>query len=166
MTIWAFRRRNQLLRFSRRRWQELITELGRRGNGEREAGAFLLAHRDGDWHEVVRLVYLDDLDPHCLQGHIHFDGRAYTGLWDICDDSQLIVVGDVHTHGGSHVHQSSIDAQNPMLARVGHVALIVPHLATRLVRPNEIGVHQYRGDTWRTWTGANAARRIKVGWWR
>lgn len=165
MTIWAFGRRDHLLRFSRSRWRSLTKELGRRGKGEREAGAFLLAQSDGDRRKIARIVYLDDLDPDCLQGHIHFDGRAYTRLWDICDDDHLVVVADVHTHPGPHVHQSSIDAENPMLARIGHVALIVPHQATRPVRPREVGIHQYRGDTWETWTGVEAGHRIKVGWW-
>lgn len=166
MITWAFRSRKVLLRISTEMWDELINELGRRGRGNRESGAFLLARRDDTHLEVIRFVYLDDLDPNCLQGNIHFDGKAYTKLWDICDNENLVVTADVHTHPGSGVRQSGIDAANPMIARLGHVALIIPDLATRSVTPKDIGVHQYEGDRWQTWTGKNATKRIKIGRWR
>ncbi|MCU1463246.1 MAG: hypothetical protein JWO37_3321 [Acidimicrobiales bacterium] len=162
MTIWAFRGRRALLRVGRTPWRELVTELGRRGRGEKEAGAFLLGPRGGDGRTVTRVVYLDDLDPDCLTGGISFDGLAYSKLWDICDAEQLVVIGDIHTHPGIGVHQSSIDAENPMLASDGHVALIVPDLAMRPIAAHEVGVHRYDGNGWTTWTGAAAARRLFI----
>jgi proteasome lid subunit RPN8/RPN11 len=162
MTIWAFRGRRALLRVRREQWQQLVTELGRRGRGEKEAGGFLLGPRDGDRRTVTRVVYLDDLDPDCLTGGISFDGLAYSKLWDICDAENLVVIADVHTHPGHGVHQSSIDAENPMLASDGHVALIVPDLATRPIEAHEVGVHRYDGNGWTTWTGGAAARRMFI----
>lgn len=163
MTIVVFRGRRALLRISRADWQQLIKELGRRGGGAREAGAFLLADQTRNRRRVTRVVYLDDLDPACLNGDIHLDGRAYSKLWDICENGHLVVVGDVHTHPGASVRQSSIDADNPMIAQHGHVALIVPALATRPVRAREVGVHRYDGTGgWTTWTGRSAARRLFI----
>jgi proteasome lid subunit RPN8/RPN11 len=126
-------------------WAAMLAELGRRGGGTRESGAFLLADRSGDRRTVTRVVYLDDLDPGCLTGGISFNGLAYSKLWDICDAEQHSVIGDAHTHPGPVVHQSRIDADNPMIASDGHVALIIPHLATRPVRAREVGVHRYDG---------------------
>lgn len=166
MNIWEYRNRKVLICLSSRMWDELISELGRRGRGIRESGAFLLAARKGNHREVVRFVYLDDLDPNCLQGNIHFDGKAYSKLWDICDEENLVVIADVHTHPGSSVRQSSIDAANPMIARSGHVALIVPHLAMRQTIPRDLGVHEYDRNSWQVWIGKNAAKRIKIGSWR
>ncbi len=166
MTISAFRRRQPLLRFSRRTWTALIAELGRRGEGHREAGAFLLGRATHNRRKVKRVVYLDDLDPNCLQGGIHFDGLAYSRLWDVCEEHRLVVLGDVHTHPGPCVRQSGIDADNPMIAQRGHVAIIVPHLATRKVKPVEVGVHVYEGaDGWASWLGAEAAERVVVRRW-
>jgi len=162
MTIWAFRGRCALLRVRRTLWQELVAELGRRGQGQREAGAFLLSPRGADRRTVTRIVYLDDLDINCLTGGISFDGLAYSKLWDICDAEKLVVIGDIHTHPGRGVRQSSIDAQNPMLASDGHVALIVPDLATRPIEAREVGVHRYDGNGWTTWTDAAAARRLFI----
>jgi hypothetical protein len=164
MRIWAFRGRHALLRVRRPTWDVLVAELGRRGGeGQREAGAFFLAHLDGDRRTVTKVVYFDDLDPHCLMGTIHLDGRAFSGLWDLCEVERLVVIGDVHTHGGTNVHQSHTDADNPMVARDGHVAVILPHLATRSVAPCNVGVHQYKGaDGWSTWTGHDAASRLFV----
>ena len=162
--MWGFRDQPSLLVFRRREWQDMVLELGRRGDGKREAGAFLMARRDGDHRRVVRVVYLDDLDPHCLKGkHIDFDGRAYSRLWDICDAEGLIVAGDVHTHCGDWVEQSGIDARNPMVATDGHVAVILPHLAAQPVRPADAGVHRYGGAAgWQSWFGRDAARRLRV----
>lgn len=166
MPISAFRGRLPLLRMRRRAWDHLVAELRRRGGGQRETGAFLLSARDGDRTTVTKVVYFDDLDPHCLKGMIHLNGHAYSALWDTCEDERLLVVGDVHTHGGAYVRQSQTDAANPMIAQEGHVALILPHLATRPVAPADVGVHLYRGaEGWTTWTGRDAATRLVVTRW-
>jgi proteasome lid subunit RPN8/RPN11 len=163
MTIWGFKGRHALLRIPRTDWRNLIKELGVRGDGTREAGAFLLADQVGDRRRISHAIYYDDLDPACLQGGIQMDGRAYSKLWDICDARHLVVIGDVHTHPGGGVRQSCTDAENPMIAHEGHVALIVPELATRPVDPREVGVHRYDGASgWTTWTGRSASQRLLV----
>ncbi|HEY1588069.1 MAG TPA: hypothetical protein VGH63_20355, partial [Polyangia bacterium] len=109
-------KRRSLVRLRPELWQELLAELAARGGGVRESGAFLLADAAGDRRRVVRLVYLDDLDPDSLQGGISFRGTAYGALWRICRRGRLTVVADVHTHPGSGVAQSTIDRRNPMIA--------------------------------------------------
>ena len=162
MTIWGLRGRHALLRMRRPDWEAMIGELARRGAGRRESGAFLLCDHAGEPRTVTRVVYLDDLDPNCLTGGIELDGLAYSRLWDICDAEGRRVIGDIHTHPGASVHQSGIDAANPMIALVGHVALIVPRFAQRPVDAREVGVHRYDGDGWKTWTGKAAARRLLI----
>ena len=153
-----------LIELSRRQWRSLIKELRRRGERRRESGAFLLGRRDGD-RRVVHVVYYDDLDPGCLRGNIHIDGRAFSKLWDVCESRGLSVLADVHTHPGGSVRQSSIDRENPMIACPGHVALIVPHLAARRVRPRNVGVHEFTGDNgWRSSFGRDAAACLSVRW--
>lgn len=164
-TIWASRRRQWLLRMRSRDWDAMLAELGHRGGGIREAGAFLLADSDGEPRTVTRVVYLDDLDPRCLTGGIEFDGLAYSKLWDLCERERRRVVGDVHTHPGRVVRQSRIDAANPMIARRGHIAVIVPEFATKRVRAKSVGVHRYDGAGWESWFGPNAARRLLIGGW-
>lgn len=165
MTIWGSNHGEAKLRLGRRQWIRLITELGRRGGGHSESGAFLLGDRGGDPTRVRQVVYLDDLDPDCLQGSIRFDGRAYSRLSEICESQRRTVIADVHTHPGSWVSQSPVDMENPMVALSGHLALILPHLAMHPVNPKDVGLHEYRGeDGWRAWTGADAVRRIKIGW--
>ena len=143
-------------------WRDMVAELGRRGRGVRESGAFLLSDRVSDRRTITKVVYLDDLDPGCLQGGIKVNGLAYSKLWDICGAERRVVVADVHTHPGRSVRQSPVDSANPMIARAGHVALIVPDFATRPVEPDEVGVHLYHGSGWTTWTGRDAARRLFV----
>lgn len=158
--------RKARLRFDRVTWAEMIRELGRRGEGRREAGAFILASRNGEGSLVAQIVYLDELDPDCLVGSIHLHGEAYSKLWSLCDRQNLRVVADIHTHPGTNVGQSRIDATNPMVARHGHLALIAPDLATRPVHPREIGVHEYRGDEgWMSRFGRDAKRFVYVGKW-
>lgn len=165
MTSWPRRGRHALLRMRRRDWDAMTTELGRRGQGTKEAGAFLLADRDGEPRTVTRVVYLDDLDPKCLTGGIEFDGLAFSKLWDLCDDEQRAVVGDVHTHPTKVVRQSCTDAANPMVARRGHVALIVPNYSVDSVDATEVGVHRYDGRSWQSWTGQDAGRRLFIRRW-
>jgi proteasome lid subunit RPN8/RPN11 len=165
MTIWAFRGQRALLRVQRAHWRGLIAELGRRGRGEREAGAFLLADRAGDPRTVTRIVFFDDIDPGSLTGAITLCGKAFSRLWDICADESRRVIGDIHSHPGARVTQSSIDAANPMIAQAGHIALIVPDFASRPVVAHEVGVHRYDGTGWSTWTGSDAARRVFIRRW-
>jgi len=142
----------------------MCRQLAERGRGKRESGAFLLGRRDDARNRVARIVYLDDLDPNCLTGGITFDGRAYSALWDICDKEGLHVIGDVHTHPGMWVGQSDTDSNNPMLARDGHVALIVPKFAQGKVRLKRVGAHSFSKSRWTSWFGGDVARHIKIGW--
>jgi proteasome lid subunit RPN8/RPN11 len=143
-------------------WESMTTELGRRGRGSRESGAFLLGDRGRDRRTVTRVVYFDDLDSTCLTGDIQLEGLAYSKLWDICDAEKRLVIGDVHTHPGSRVQQSSVDAANPMIAQDGHVALILPDLAMHQINAREVGIHRYDGHGWQTWSGKDAARRLLI----
>jgi proteasome lid subunit RPN8/RPN11 len=151
---------------SRLRWFILIRELARRGRGERESGAFLLARTDGAPRKVAATVYFDDLHEGALNGAVSIPGAAFGRLWEICEQRSLRVVADVHTHPGSGVQQSHVDAANPMVARRGHVGIIVPHFAQRDTRPAGVGYHVYQGD--RTWTSAfddAAAVLLRRTWW-
>ena len=144
-------------KMSRRRWRGLLGELRRRGDGRRESGAFLLAASTGD--HVEQVVYYDDLDAHCLTEGISFSTTGFTALWRICEEQALRVVADVHTHPGTWVQQSEIDARNPMMAKVGHVAMIVPSygLAHSV---EECGVHIYLGS--RRWIAVPAGEGSAV----
>lgn len=160
-----FRRRHSLLRVHRGTWESLLTQLCQRGCGSRESGAFLLgkSNRPG---VVIGFLLYDDLDPECLTGGIEFHGIGYHRLSEYCQEHGVRVMGDVHTHPGNGVGQSAIDSSHPMIAREGHVALIIPNLAQGTIRPRSVGVHRYRADNkWDTWRDRDAARRLYVGRW-
>ena len=146
-------------------WQEIVQELGHRGlGGRREAGVFLLAPVKEGARRVVRPAYFDDLDPECLVGNIHIRASGFSKLWDLCDAERLRVIADIHTHPSTSVAQSSTDRANPMIAREGYLALIVPHYGTRSVQAREVGVHEYRGDRgWASWVGSRAERVLRIG---
>ena len=133
-------------------WSCLLTGLRHRGRDRRESGAFLLGRRGADGRaRVLDFVVYDDLDPHCLDsGIVHFDGRYFSDLWAICDRRNLTVVADVHTHpGGSG--QSESDQAHPMIARAGHLALILPNFARKPVKRPQIGIYRYCGaKRWET----------------
>jgi hypothetical protein len=166
MFIWRLIKRRSRLRIQRELWDRLIAELGRRGEGVRESGAFLLAAADRDRRRVVDVVYFDDLDPTCLDGIISFRGAAFGELWALCRRERLTVVADVHTHPGRGVQQSAIDRANPMIAEAGHIALIIPEFAQHPVDPPDVGVHLYRGDhLWTSLLGRKAGEILYVGRW-
>ncbi|SRR5260370_11164194 len=114
-------------------------------NGSRESGAFLLGKRRHGRARIHTFMLYDDLDPRCLDtGIVSFDGRYFGKLWDVCKEQDLTVVGDIHTHpGGSQ--QSDSDRAHPMIARAGHIALIVPQFAASPVRQTEVGIYRYEG---------------------
>lgn len=141
-------------------WEALLEKLRERGGGVRESGAFLLGRGEGAEREVTKFVLYDDLDPDCLaEGYVHFDGRYYGQLWEICGREALSVVGDVHTHpGGSG--QSESDRTHPMVSIAGHIALIVPNYARAPIAAEDVGVYVYRGR--HRWLAYRARRAAKV----
>jgi len=122
-------------------------------------------------------TYYDELEANCLTGGITMTAVAYDRLWALCAEEQLTVIADVHTHPGSSVQQSPIDQRNPMMATPGHLAFIVPHLATRRVLPAEAGpntgtttsvstaapARNGRSHFWHIGTSPAAACRTVVG---
>ncbi|MCB0165005.1 MAG: hypothetical protein KDI79_12310 [Anaerolineae bacterium] len=147
-------------------WQQGLTELRHRGQGRRESGAFLLGQQYGQRRVITQFVFYDDLDPACLDtGIVIFNGAGYGPLWEECRSTRLSVVADIHTHPGL-ARQSSADQRHPMIATSGHIALIVPDFAQRLVSPNELGVYQYLGEhQWRNLSGPQANRFFYIGFW-
>ena len=129
-------------------WIRLLRQLRRRGDGCRETGAFLLGRRLPRKAHITAFLCYDDLDPQaCQSGAITFHAPGYSGLWDHCRTRGLQVVADVHTHPGSHVGQSHVDQQHPMLPIPGHIAMIVPrfgHMAWWSLR--SLGVYEYLGN--------------------
>jgi proteasome lid subunit RPN8/RPN11 len=139
-------------------WRRLLHDLRQRGrNYTRESGAFLLGCRNGARARFVDFVLYDDLDPQCLDtGIVSFDGRHFGKLWDLCAQTGLAVVGDVHTHPG-RPGQSDSDRANPMISRAGHIALIVPRFASPPVRLPEVGFYLYDGA--KRWTVVPVSQR-------
>lgn len=132
-----------------RLWRRLLGALYERGDGRHESGAFLLGRRDHGRARVVDFALYDDIDPHSLDsGIVHFDGRHFGKLWDLCEERGVTVVADVHTHPfGSG--QSPSDRAHPMIARAGHIALIFPDFAKPPVDRDQVGVYRYDGK--RAW---------------
>lgn len=127
-------------------WRRLLASLRLRGrNATRESGAFLLGRRCSGRARVVDFVLYDDLDPNCLDsGIVKIDGRHFGQLWQICALRGLSVVADIHVHPGSE-QQSESDRNYPMIARAGHLALILPRFAAEPVRRTQIGIYRYQG---------------------
>ncbi len=143
------------------KWRALTSELARRGQGRRESGAFLLARSERQPRHVVEAIPFDEIDPHALNGAISIRGTAFGRLWEICRERGLRVVADVHTHPGRVVRQSRVDQANPMIAKRGHTAIILPDYAQGDPQPRDSGVHVYAGDrTWVSHYGEQAARQI------
>lgn len=165
-TIRALAAREHRISCSSDLWRTGLVELRRRGRGERESGAFLLGQQTGARRSIQHFVYYDELDPHCLDtGIVVFDGAAYGPLWQLCREKKLHVVADVHVHGGV-ARQSTLDRDNPMIARSGHIAIIVPDLARQFVGPEQLGIYEYEGEhRWRQHSGADAKRFFYVRRW-
>lgn len=162
------------LAITRSRYRDLMDELARRGRRQRESGAVLLAPvhlvpLPGTAPSrprripVTKVVYFDDLDPDCLKGNIEFSATGFDKLWSYCADRGLTVVADVHTHPGPGVAQSHIDATNPMISAVGHIAVIAPDYAVGRPPVSALGVHTHLGGfRWKSAYGSDASEVLAV----
>ena len=166
-TIRALAAPKHRLRCPRKAWRRGLAEIASRGEGRHESGAFLLGHSDGLRGSVVRFAYYDDFDPGCLDsGIVVFDGAGFGSLWELCRQTGLKVLADLHTHGGpGPACQSPLDRDNPMIAQSGHVALIVPNFATDF-RMRDVGAYEYLGShRWRDHSGVNVGHFFYTGVW-
>ena len=145
-------------------WNAGVSELRLRAAGRRESGAFLLGS-NGKVRRIEKFLFYDDIDPNALRtGIVKIDGRRLGELWEICRNTGLKVVADVHVHPVGFA-QSASDQANPIIAEVGHIAIILPHYASKVCRPGRIGVHQYLGS--RSWQDRSYDRPspLRIGWW-
>lgn len=145
-------------------WRRLLRSLRERGGYVRESGAFLLGRRaEGGGGLITSFLLYDDLDPLALHaGYVHLDGRHFGRLWDICGELGVTVVADVHTHPGG-CGQSPSDQANPIVARAGHLAVIVPYFARPPVCRDTLGIYEYRGGgQWRTLPNDRSHSCLKV----
>lgn len=145
-TIRAFVAPNHRITCPAHLWESVIHELDRRGERMHEAGVFLLGRNRGHRREVTDVVFYDDLDPDAYStGVCVLYGQAFAKLWSLCRERNLTVVADVHTHGG-RAFQSEADRTNPMVARAGHIGIILPNFAVTPIRWADVGVYEYCGE--------------------
>ena len=132
------------------RWWRICRELRRRGQGVRESGAFLLGRNVAGKAHITSAIYYDDIDRNALStGIIRLKGSTLGKVWQICRDTGLEVIADVHTHPDG-AGQSQSDQQHPMISKAGHVALILPQFARHPFLLSKIGVYRYSGS--RQWS--------------
>jgi proteasome lid subunit RPN8/RPN11 len=148
----------------RGRWLGLVAELRRRGGGRTESGAFLLGRREGQRRIVESCIFYDDLDPEAYStGVCVLLADAFEELWGLCREHGLQVLADVHTHLGE-ARQSEADRCNPMVARQGHLALIIERFARDPVWRHRIGLYRYEGShRWTDLSGSSARRVLNTG---
>jgi hypothetical protein len=165
-TIRAFLAPEHRLTCNARRWRTIVGELERRGRRRQESGAFLLGQEVRGRREVIDVIYYDDLDADAYaSGVCILHGDAFAKLWTECRKRKLTVIADVHTHGGAST-QSASDRTNPMVARSGHIAMIVPDFAAWPIAPARLGIYEYRGQhEWIDRTHPKARDFLYTGFW-
>ena len=132
------------------KWRRLFADLWIRSEGVHESGAFLLGINERGRRCVSEWVLYDDYDPASLAtGIVTLSGANLGRLWDYCAKQQLEVIADIHTHPRG-AGQSRSDRENPIVAMVGHLSLIVPYFARPPVELNAVCAYEYLGDKkWR-----------------
>jgi hypothetical protein len=137
------------LRCQARIWHAGVEELARRTlNGQRESGAYLLGtHRADGSRDIHEFVFYDDIDPDALSsGIVTIRQTALPRLWEVCRNRGYGVVADVHVHPGGY-GQSQSDQENPVMPRVGHIAVILPNFARNHPVPGSVGMYEFMGGT-------------------
>ena len=156
--------RDPCLRIAAPLWGALTAELHRRTEGRHESGAFLLGRRHESGRIAEKLIFYDEVDPRAYStGVCVLHADAFARLWDWCGELGLGVIADAHVHPG-RAGQSLSDRQNPMIARAGHIALIVPFMARLPVRRWSVGIYEYLGDhQWRSHGGCRGSCVLRIG---
>lgn len=147
-------------------WTRVMEELHRRGHGRHESGAFLLGNEADGRREATEVVFYEDLDPAAYEsGVCILKADAFSKLWALCRARKLTVVADIHTHRGQ-AFQSEADRRNPMVARAGHIAVIVPNFAAVPVRYEKLSIYEYLGGhRWVNKGHGHARNYIYSGFW-
>jgi hypothetical protein len=149
------------LRINRWLWYRLIVELRKRGDNQRESGAFLLGESKSN--RISKLVYYDDLESAALStGFISLPGNAFAELWQFCQEHGMEPLADIHTHGGKCTSQSTTDKTNPFVSFPGHLSIILPYYAQKnSFGLNGVGIYEYLGDhKWKTYSSYD--QRVKL----
>ena len=154
----------QIMRIGRLMWLDCLRQLHLRSEGVHESGCFLLGRKDDQNLRADHCVYYDELDRNAYSsGVCVLYADAFECLFALCRNSGLTVIADIHTHPGS-ARQSHADRQNPMVARAGHIALIVPSYARPPVWRHLLGAYQYRGShEWTDHSGWGVRRWLRTG---
>ena len=145
-TIRAFAAPKHRLSCNHRLWRELVTELERRTQQRHESGAFLLGVELNGHREVREVLFYDDLDREAYSsGVCVLHGGAFARLWAACRRKNMTIVADAHTHPEA-AFQSPSDQANPMIAKAGHIAIIIPDFGRWPTRMADIRMYEYRGQ--------------------
>jgi proteasome lid subunit RPN8/RPN11 len=155
---------DQPLRFARGLWTQVLHELRVRGEDRHEAGAFLLGPVDSKHRLVTQAIYYDELDANAYStGVCVLYADTFEVLWRLCRQRKLRAVADIHTHPGP-AGQSPADRENPMVARDGHIAIIVPNFARPPVWRHRLGLYRYLGaHRWTDRSGWRARHWLHTG---
>lgn len=151
---------------AKRLWNDILAELECRGDGRHEAGVFLLGKVSGAYREVQLAIFYDDLDSEAYSsGVCVLHGDAFAKLWSLCREKRLTVIADAHTHPGG-AFQSPSDKANPMVARPGHIAIIIPNYAQAPVSPKRIRIYEYCGHhNWTDRSPSSSPGFLYIGFW-
>ena len=165
-TIRAFAAPKHRLNCATSLWVRMMTELHRRTQGRHESGAFLLGRDRAGRRDAIDVIYYDDLDQTAYaSGVCILKADAFSKLWAICRARNATVVADVHTHPGA-AFQSEADRTNPMIARLGHIAIIVPNFAVPPVRYEDLGIYEYQGEhRWWDRSQRRCRKFVYTGFW-
>lgn len=165
-TIRAFAAPEHRLSCATPLWQTIVSGLERRGEQRHESGAFLLGVERNGRREVREAVFYDELDPRAYStGVCVLYGDAFAKLWARCRATHLTVVADAHTHPEG-AFQSMSDRMNPMVARGGHIAIIIPNFAQGPVHRLALGIYEYRGGhEWFDRSPAKTRGYFYTGFW-
>ncbi|MFD3840253.1 hypothetical protein ACFWWC_28970 [Streptomyces sp. NPDC058642] len=131
-------------------WEELLACFAlAQPNHERVAYLDGLRFRDaeGALHGVVTTVTVPDALTH--PSHYRVSTAAMHQAGAHFEDSGLVRLAQVHTHGGRHVRHSVADDQLAYSQLDGALSLVLPRHATRRPTPVQAGVHLRGPDGWR-----------------
>lgn len=129
-------------------------------DGDHEGICFLCGHEFGDLTLFTTAIAAD---ANHGPGHVHCSAADMTEVTAAARRCGLGVLGQVHSHPGSHTGHSWGDDEMIFMPFEGMLSIVVPHHGRFGLRPvDSLGVHQFQDRIWIRCDRDSVRQRLRV----
>jgi len=153
LITWTFSGTQARLRWPRRHFRRVISELHQRCDKHCGCGAFMVGEEYQHDHTVTDAIYFDDLDPKIDdRGAMLITSDGLSRLFAICRQTDRMLLGDIRAPRRD-VTRVRPEQENPPISQYGYIRMFVT-LHAPPIDPRLVAVFRYRGS--QRWSGRSS----------